>query len=207
MAQQPGYPPQGYDQPRNSYGDTSPQPEGQTQPAASTGRKKRQYAGQAYDFGAGANTQPPAGGSFSGPGPAAYDGYGAQAQPGYPQPGYGAEYQAQAQEQPAYGQPSYGQPAYAQPAPAVGGYQAPDVGYPGPAPQGGVSAITQGISNMGFGGSPQPPPQQAGLQRPHLNQLYPTDMLNQPFQVSELDLPPPSIVLPPNVSTSSYPTS
>lgn len=38
----------------------------------------------------------------------------------------------------------------------------------------------------------QPPPQ-------HLNQLYPTDLVTQPFNVMELDLPPPQINLPPNV--------
>lgn len=36
-----------------------------------------------------------------------------------------------------------------------------------------------------------------------LNQLYPTDLLNQPFNVSELDLPPPPIILPPNVGSPS----
>ena len=63
-----------------------------------------------------------------------------------------------------------------------------------------MAGITAGVSQMGFSGSPQPQAQQQAQNRPHLNQLYPTDMMNQPFQVSELDLDPPAIVLPPNVS-------
>jgi hypothetical protein len=38
------------------------------------------------------------------------------------------------------------------------------------------------------------------IPRVALNQLYPTDLLNQPFNVAELELPPPPIILPPNVS-------
>jgi hypothetical protein len=33
-----------------------------------------------------------------------------------------------------------------------------------------------------------------------LNQLYPTDLLNTPFNVAELDYPPPPAILPQNVS-------
>jgi protein transport protein SEC24 len=53
---------------------------------------------------------------------------------------------------------------------------------------------------MNIGGQAQQP---QGAQPPRpavLNQLYPTDLLSQPFNVSELDLPPPPIALPPNVS-------
>jgi protein transport protein SEC24 len=94
--------------------------------------------------------------------------------------------------------------------PPVGGYQAPDgyysaagAGGAAPAGPGGVAAIGQGMASMhlGPGGQAQQPQQQPQQMRPvSLNQLYPTDLLNQPFNVSELDLPPPSIVLPLNVS-------
>lgn len=52
---------------------------------------------------------------------------------------------------------------------------------------------------MGMGSAPaqQPVPAARAVS---LNQLYPTDLLNQPFNVAELDFPPPPIVLPPNVS-------
>ena len=58
--------------------------------------------------------------------------------------------------------------------------------------------MTQQFSQMDMSQKPQP---QAAPQRgPVLNQLYPTDLLNQPFNVQELDYPPPPAILPPNVS-------
>ena len=210
MAQQPGYPGPDYNQPSAEQYEAGPQPGYQDQttgeaapaPAPTTGgRKKRAYAGQAYDFGAGANSasggQYQGSGSISGPQAGGYGGYESQTQTqplGFQQAGYGQEYGAsQSQARPA----SYGQPP-----PAVGGYQAPDAGYPGsgaPLPQDGMGGITQGMGNMGIGGQVQPGP--AAPKRQVLNQLHPTDLLNQPFHVSELDLPPPPILLPPNVST------
>lgn len=57
------------------------------------------------------------------------------------------------------------------------------------------------FGQMGISGQQQPMPHQAPHQQGlPLNQLYPTDLMGQPFNVSELDLPPPPIVLPPNVS-------
>jgi protein transport protein SEC24 len=58
------------------------------------------------------------------------------------------------------------------------------------------------LGQMGMGGAAQPAAQpQPAVARPAvLNQLYPTDLLNQPFNVAELELPPPPIILPPNVS-------
>ncbi|KAL2203631.1 COPII component protein [Sarocladium strictum] len=58
---------------------------------------------------------------------------------------------------------------------------------------------------------PQLPGQQ-GPAAPHMNrgplaQLYPTDLMNQPFNVSELDLPPPPINIPPNTAVTASPTS
>ena len=198
MAQQPDFQPRGhlpqdqYDNAGQQGYDGAPHAGGEGPAAPAGGRRKRQYAGQAYDFGAGANTQPGHGGSFSGPPGVGFEGY--NSQPGLQQQPYGADYGA-----PAPG----GQSAYGQQVPTVGGYQPPDQGYPphgATSMLGGVSGITSGMSGMGISGqsslTPQQPPQ-----RPHLNQLYPTDMLNQPFHVSEFNLPPPPIVLPPNVST------
>jgi protein transport protein SEC24 len=154
-------------------------------------KKKRAYAAGAFDVGVGGNAavggQLPGAGQFGAPAPA----YG-----GYPQPeAQPAAYGAQPQQ-------PYGMP---QPAPApVGGYQAPEPYYPSagapPAP-GGVAGLTSGMSAMNLGPGAQQQPQQLPPQARAgpLNQLYPTDLLNQPFNVSELDLPPPPIILPPNV--------
>ena len=34
-----------------------------------------------------------------------------------------------------------------------------------------------------------------------MNVLYPTDLMSHPFQVQELDAPPPAVLIPPNVSS------
>jgi protein transport protein SEC24 len=196
-APQGGYPPQ------EGYGQQQPNPyDQQAQPnpgspvqanvpgadpaggASHGGRKKRAYAGQAYDFGSGGNAalggQQQAGG--------AYGGYPAPTQQqGYPQPAYGMD-QTQAAA------PGYSQPDAA----AVGGYQAPTAGYPVP-PTAGVQQMTQQFGQMGVSDPSQMQPQ-APVSRTQLNQLYPTDLLTQPFNVAELDFPPPPIVLPSNVS-------
>lgn len=214
---QPGYPPQGY-QDQAQYGQEvaqdysgTPQP-GFEQPAAplpAGGKKKRAYAGQAFEFGAGPNAgaQPPAAAAaaFPGAGPATGYGYPAQQpqQMGYQQPAYGDA----AAQQP---QAAYGQPAYAAPA----AYQAPDASYvaPGAAPmmQGGVAGVTQQFSQMGMGQSAQPAPaQQPAQPMQRLNPLVPVDLSvqGQPFQVADLDVPPPPIILPPNVSQFNEPLS
>ncbi|KAG5950121.1 COPII subunit [Claviceps sorghi] len=166
-------------------------------------KKKRGYAAQAFEVGSGANAA--VGGQQ----------YGIPASPqtatpygGYPPPdpqqsaaGHGYQY-PQAPNQPLQ------QAAY-------GGYQAPDHGYGAPvsspgAP--GVAGITQAMGGMQLGGQAQHQYQQPGAvanQQPArvapLNQLYPTDLMNSPFPVSDLDLPPPSIVLPPNSSVTPSP--
>lgn len=188
--QQPGeqaqYPEQGYTDPNAAS------PAAGAQHAGDHGKKKkRAYAAGAFDVGVGGNAavggQPPAGGQFGAPAPA----YGGYAQPEVQPPAYGAQQQ---QQQP------YG---VAQPAP-VGGYQAPEPYYPSagapPAP-GGVAGLASGMSAMSLGPGAQQQPQQLPPQprAVPLNQLYPTDLLNQPFNVSELELPPPPIILPPNV--------
>lgn len=177
--------------------------------AAAGKKKKRGYAAQAFEVGTGANAlaggQVPGGQPFAGApiqgGAAPYGSY-PQAEPQpvaggpaaqgyqYPQAGYGA------QQPVAASQPSYG------------GYQAPDQGYQPPGGQGpaaGVAGITQGMAGMQMGGQPQQP-QMAQAARPAvLNQLYPTDLLTQPFNATELDLPPPPIILPQNSSATDSP--
>jgi protein transport protein SEC24 len=187
------------------FDTTSPPPAGQPEQEGGK-KKKRGYAAQAYDFGTGPNSA--LGGQLQG---------GGQFQP-IQAPAYGG-FPQQPEQQPAYGGPQYGAqtgaPAPGAPTPnyggqpqfggGVGGYQPPDAGYPGPgAPAaGGVGGITQGLGQMTVGGpgaSPAAQPQQASARPAVLNQLYPTDLLNTPFNVAELELPPPPIILPPNVS-------
>jgi protein transport protein SEC24 len=206
MSGQPGQlPPQGYPvqdgfaQPQEHYPSVSPPgtapgaAPGAAPPAASGpgGRKKRAYAGQAYEFGAGANSA--LGGQQQGGG--GYSGFSQQQhEAGYPQGGYQQNPTAVQQGQvPLYGQQDPG---------SLGGYQPPAPTYPvggaAPAVGGGVGGMTQQFSQMDMSQKPQP---QAAPQRgPVLNQLYPTDLLNQPFNVQELDYPPPPAILPPNVS-------
>ena len=162
---------------------------------AHAGRKKRAYAGQAYEFGQGGNAalggQQQAGGPPQAGG--AYPAYSSQADAaGYPQGGY--------QQNPAAVQQT-ATPLYPgqEPAPALGGYQPPAQGYPAPNAA-AVPGMTQQFAQMDM--SQKPPvaaaPQQS-QRAPVLNQLYPTDLSNQPFNVAELDLPPPPAILPPNV--------
>ncbi|KFA72368.1 hypothetical protein S40288_05588 [Stachybotrys chartarum IBT 40288] len=202
--------------PPNQYGEQvdpqleQPQDDQFSQPAAAaaTGKKKKRgYAAQAFDVGTGANAaaggQQQAGGQYGVPPPVQH----AQPYGGYAQPDPQAA-ALQGYQQPAgqpYGAPQPGVPQQA----AYGGYQAPDQGYaaPGAVPAPGVAGITQGLGGMQLGGQPQQQQQPQG-QAPRpvaLNQLYPTDLLNQPFQVSELDLPPPPIILPPNTSVTPSP--
>lgn len=199
--EQPGY--QNYpDQPAQGFGETaSPPPQAGVHAAQDHGRKKkRAYAAGAFDVAAGGNaavgSQLPGGGQFGAPQPAA-PAYGGYPQPDVAQPQYGI------------GQPGpVAAGGYQAP---VGGYHAPEPYYPSPgapAAPGGVAGVTAGLSSMQLGSGAQPPqqPQQLPPQARvgPLNQLYPTDLLNQPFNVSELDLPPPHIILPPNVSQSFH---
>lgn len=178
---QGGYPPQeGYSQP-GEYG--SPTQPGAPLQGQAGGKKKRVYAGEAFGFGSGANAalggQMPAGGG--------YGGYPPQ-QPVQP---VAAGYQqpiSQPQAQPMYGV----DPAAQMQQPVAQGYVPPAVP--------GVAQMTQQFGAMGMGDPHQMPPQAPQAPRPvPLNQLYPTDLLTQPFNVAELDLPPPPIVLPPGV--------
>ena len=198
---QPGheqYPQEAYDANQQEVPESASPAHGAAPAPSAGGRKKRHYAGQAYDFGTGANSalggQQQGGGGYPGPpGPAA-GGYGQQGQlPIPPGPAYGSS-----QASPAFAAVS---PGYGQQPPIVGGYQPPEPGYPTQGAhqqQPGVGQITQGMGNLAMGNqAPHQAPQIHG--RPQMNQLYPTDLLNQPMNVSELDLPPPPIILPPNV--------
>lgn len=174
---QGGFPPQeGYGQPVYGAPEPTQSPaEGQTaQVPAAGGKKKRAYAGEAFDFGSGANAalggQQTAGGA-----------YGAYQQP---QP---AQYQ-----QPVYGaDPNQMQP---------GGPMA----YQSTAAPSDVSQMTQQFGGMGMAEPHHMPPAQPAAQAPmhpqvQLNQLYPTDLRSQPFNVAELEYPPPPVILPPGV--------
>ncbi len=222
-APQDGYPGQGYP-PADPYAQQSPIQPGfaTTSPPPPAGqyeheggkKKKRGYAAQAYDFGAGANSalggQMQGGGQFQPAQAPAYGGYG---QPPEPQPVYGAPQYGGAPLPPGAAAPGIAPVHGYGPPPTYGGgvgYQPPEPGYPGPgAPAaGGVAGITQGMGQMGIGGASQmapggqtgpAQPPQASTRPAVLNQLYPTDLLNQPFNVAELELPPPPIILPPNV--------
>ena len=172
---------------------------------SAAGRKKRGYAGQAYEFGGGANSalggQQQGGGAYPPPPGAGYGGYGQQQQSAGQTPGYGAP-------QPAYGSgsasPAVGAaPGYGQQPGAVGGYQPPEPGYPAQGTHGqpppGVGGITQGMGGLAVAGQGQHHAQG----RLPMNQLYPTDMLNSALNVTDLDLPPPPIILPANVRFES----
>ncbi|KPI35230.1 Protein transport protein sec24 [Cyphellophora attinorum] len=169
-------------------------------PATTGGRKKRAYAGQAYEFGAGANAalggQQPGGAAAAAP----YSGYSAQADAaGYAQGGY-AQNPAAVQQgaTPMYGHQDAG----------VGGYQPPQPAYPVQAQQAGVPGMTQQFGQMNVSQQQAAPqPQQQQLKAPQLNVLYPTDLSNQPFNVAELDYPPPPAVLPANTSVTPSPNA
>ncbi|TDZ15208.1 Protein transport protein SEC24 [Colletotrichum orbiculare MAFF 240422] len=193
------YPPQQpyADQPQEGYDAQASQ-----FAAADPGKKKKRgYATQAYEFGAGANS------IAAGAPPQPQNGLYGMPQPqppaygGYPQPDtqpVGAAFGSpQAQH---YGVP---QPPSVQ-AGGYGSYQPPGAGYPaagGASAPGGVAGLSQQVASMSLGGQPQAAPGQPT--RPvALNQLYPTDLMSQPFNVSELDLPPPPIILPPNTSVT-----
>ena len=212
--------------PQQPYEDEGPDPEGgqmgqdgayeQPQdvaaaPAAGS-KKKRAYAGQAYEFGAGANSalggqqagggqypgSPPAAGGYGYPGPQPAQQQQQQQQPSYgmpQQPQYGDQSMQNQQAQPAYGQPQYGA--------QQGGYEPPQAGYQPPGhpqqQQQGMQGMNQQFQQMSVGGGPS---QGQAAQQLRLNPLQPVDISiqGQPFHVTDLEQPPPPIILPPNVS-------
>jgi len=194
MAQQGGF---GFPSQQPGQGEQLNESAGSPPPAETTaapvgGKKKgRAYAGQAYEFG---GNVPPEGQPYPGPGQQPqYGGFQAQPQQaqGYPQPaaqpGYGGYGQPE-----AYGQP--GAPAGYAPAPMQTGYGSENSGHAAAPPQQGMQNLAQGMGNMSVGGQP-------GQPRQVLNHLYPVDLINAPdrMDVLEINMPPPPIVLPPNV--------
>lgn len=97
-----------------------------------------------------------------------------------------------------YGQ-TYGATQPATPQQGYGGYPAPDqaaqVGGQG------VAAAIQGVAGMNIGSQQPATMPMAQARQTALNQLYPSDLLSQPFNVAEVDLSPPPINLPPNASS------
>jgi len=214
MANPQGYPQQGYqDQAQYAQGDGQQYDGTQAAaPAPGAAKKKRAYAGQAFDYGAGANT----GGAAQAPSTPAY-GAAAPVAPGYGFPGQQppqqafqqpAGYQAPGYPQQApYGDPN-AQPAAQQPAYGQPQQYDPQAGYQAPA-QSGFAGMTQQFQNMTMGQPAQQPAAAgapaAGMAR--LNPLQPVDitMQGQPFHVSDLDLLPPPLILPPNSSVTPSP--
>lgn len=177
MASFQGDMPSGTQSPVEGHEPTASPPPANAAPSAPHygGKKKRAYAGEAFGFGQGANSalggQLPAGGAY-GAYPAAAPG---AAPVAYQQPGYPAADPAGAPAAASYAAP---------------GYQAP------------INQMTQQFGQMNVGGPAQaaPAPAAAAVARGPMNQLYPADLMAQPFNVAELNYPPPPILLPPNVS-------
>lgn len=180
----------------------SPQPDEQQlqlapgQETTAPRKKGRAYAQKAFEVGRGGN--------------ASLDGqYGAGINaPNAQQGGYSAgnPYDAGSATDPGR-QGAEQQFNYGQPQPQQQGYQQPDQGYQPPASQAygpvqGHEQLNDRFEQMGLqgGGQPQTHQQYQSNQRVPMNKLYPSDLVNQPFNVAELDQPPPPIILPPNVS-------
>ncbi|KAF2195243.1 COPII component protein [Zopfia rhizophila CBS 207.26] len=91
-------------------------------------------------------------------------------------------------------------------APPPGGAPIPSVGMPAPGiPQSPQDPLVQQFGQMNLGPQPVQVTPQMQPAAAHLNQLYPTDLVSQPFNVLELDQPPPQINLPPNTSATPSP--
>ncbi|KAL1900379.1 COPII subunit [Ceratocystis pirilliformis] len=199
-------PNEGYGYQQHQHGQpaaVSPTQEPGSAPVATSAeqkKKKRGYATEAFEFGTGANAGVMAGAPAGAP-PAPYG-----MPPNQPSYGYGQPQDPAAA--PAYGTtPAYGIPAGA-PAPSPSGYQAPDPYYQASPGASGVPGITAGMSQMNVGTAPPAGPGQSLPQQSQsvpLNQLYTTDLINQPFNATELELPPPPIVLPPNTALTPSP--
>ncbi|KAK6518989.1 COPII subunit [Arthrobotrys megalospora] len=197
-----GYQPQGdpSQQPPQEDAGAPPPPQGSGAPAAAGGKKTRAYATQQYDFAQGANSTLGSGAHGGYPPDQGYGGaagYQAAAPaPSYdPGPQYG-QTQPQPQFQPLLQQqqqpPQYGQPAgYGQP--TTPGYAPPDMG-----------GITGQMGGMSLGGQlAYGQPAQGG---PPSSFLQTIDLM-QPFNVAELEHPPPAINLPPNSSATPSPNA
>ena len=177
-------------------------PNGAQDAPAQSKKKKGRYAQGAFDVGQGANVS----GGVAPPPPVAsqYPSQPMQQQ----QPGYGGYPQQQPQQgsqQPPYGQqqpPAYGQPEFGDQPPT---YQQPQYGQQpayGQTPQAGYAPPTEKLGAMTMNEQIQPqqqPQGRAGFFQ--LNRLQASDLISQPLDVREVEMAPPPIVLPPNVSS------
>lgn len=203
----------GHENGQAQYNGTGQQTDGAAAPPPPTttatggGKKKRAYAGQAFDIASGANTVPPSAHMPSQTPQNVGYGYQQSSTQGYQQPSYGVYGdQGQGQQMPStqqYGQQpaAYNpQAAYPQAQPAYGGQSTGDA--VSSFMHDGAAAVTQQMGQMGLGAGQQPQ-QQPLLAQPRLNPLQPVDISpqgqGQPFQASDLDLPPPPLILPQNV--------
>jgi protein transport protein SEC24 len=169
-------------------------------PPALAQKKKRAYAAQpAYEFGGNvpfqqAQAPPP----MMGPGAMAAPAMGGQPMAAQPMG-----------VQPMLGQPMGAQPMLGQ---QMGTQQMGMASPPGLIPQ--DDPLASQFGHMNLQSQPQQPVSQMQQQQAQQmqqsrqtpmaqNQLYPSDLISQPFRVEELDNPPPAINLPPNVSYSS----
>lgn len=194
MSQYNGYPQQGYSQDQST--PAQPASPSQQDSAPNHHHKRRQYPTQQYDF----NASP--------------------ATPAYPgAPGYGGGPSPQT----SGGADAYGAGQGAQGAvftPAMANTTAPAIsnamGY-NPSGAGAADALASQFGRMNVGGAPGVAPGQApayGTQqdpsttRLPLNQIYNLDLLTSlPPPISDLSLPPPPIILPPNATCTQSPNS
>ncbi|CAZ83833.1 unnamed protein product [Tuber melanosporum] len=192
-SQDPPYGQQAYGQPAPTPQASGPPPPAGSAPGPHGGRgKRRGYAEEQYDFGAGAN---------AGLTPAQNPLYAGQSMGGYPN--------TQEQQQSQFVSPMGGAPPVMG---AQGGYGVPqgmsgagagNIAAGGYEPVGapGMGGVTQSFGQMGL--TPA-----GGIQKVQsLNTLFPIDLMQQPFNVAELEIPPPEIILPPNASLTPSPTA
>lgn len=136
-------------------------------------KKKRAYAAQAYEFGANAAGAPGAGGV-----------------PQPPAPGYGAPQAAYPAQQTGYGAPQ-------------AGYGAPVPAYGQNVPQSPQQPLDQQFGQMNLGPGPAPAQVMPQSIQNSQNPLVGSDLMQQPLQAWELEIPPPPINLPANVSLNA----
>jgi protein transport protein SEC24 len=184
-AHQPGAePPQRHDQIVTEDAGFFDQPTVASQPESDlpTKKKKRGYAAQAFEIGSGANA------TFAGnPSPALYgiNGHGTTAFEKTDAVAFDPGSDAKIQKPSDY--PTYNAPRH------LGGTQ----------PQAQIDDISSDMASLQFSGVQTY--QQDGTYAPRLNQLFITDIISQPLSATEIDAPPPPIVLPPNTSVTSSP--
>ena len=104
-----------------------------------------------------------------------------------PAPGYGAPQAAYPAQQTGYGAPQQG-------------YGAPVPAYGQPVPQSPQEPLAQQFGQMNLGPGPAPAQVMPQSTQNSQNPLVGSDLMQQPLQAWELEIPPPAINLPANVS-------